>query len=125
MTALELVRTRLAESRTAGLPFEVAWPIALHGVDAAWGPVLEDTADEWRAAFENRPPNCRLLALRSIGEDPDRSQPVDGECEHCGRPLPAPAVRGPRRRYCTARCRRDAHVLRSGVAAAHGRRIAA
>ncbi|MGI8661480.1 MAG: hypothetical protein ACR2LH_10735 [Thermoleophilaceae bacterium] len=119
------LRAALADARAAGLDFADAWPTALAGTLAAvdddderpaWSAVLADTAEQWAAAYRHAPAPAPQLALVLLGQDPERCEPFDlaDTCAHCGGPI----GRGKRStaRYCSGRCRRDAHVARAAAA---------
>lgn len=118
---LEKVREQLAARRSAGAPFDLAWRAVVPD-DPEWSEVLDATRHGWRAAYERRPVTLAELALRVVGEDPERTVPVDellvdaiGQrlCARCSGPIPA--GKRPQARYCSHRCQR----------AANGRAVAA
>jgi hypothetical protein len=118
---------QLADARRRGERFEVVWPDALHAALRAagarerseWADVLGGMVDSWRAAFDRRPPSRPELALRAVGEDPERVLPCTGrECERCGEEIPPARGNGGRPPvYCSDDCRVKAGYERSRVVA--------
>lgn len=113
MATLQLLATELSRARAEGQPFTQAWNRAVQltlnaACDAAdWGEALEATADTWRRAYEHGPTTraevaCGMLVHREPGID------LTAHCAYRLSELPAAKTRGPKRLYCTDRCRRRA-----------------
>lgn len=112
MHPLIAVRTALADARTAGVPFDVAWTAARRLAPADWRSALNDTADAWRAAYCRESAPARLRAVSLLAED---TEPVPltttteraTACGHCRGPIPSTRKRGSR--YCSTVCQRQAN----------------
>lgn len=111
----ETLRVHLAEQRSCGAPFTVAWSRSLEVAlsetdDPDWLAVITATRETWRAAYERAPAARPERALHLIGTDPDRSVPLIGGdriCGHCGEAIAvgkrSSAV------YCSRECQRSAN----------------
>jgi RNA polymerase-binding transcription factor DksA len=115
MNELETFRSSLAAARAAGTSFDAAWQRARRQVGRDWAAALDETRDEWQAAYDGAAAPRRVRALRAIGHDDDRETDPDaqGICDHCGGLIPA----GRRRQavFCSVDCQRATH--RRAVAA--------
>jgi hypothetical protein len=80
--ALGQLRSRLAEQRRAGQPFEQAWPSALSQLPRGpwpWRPAVLATREAWRRAYLREPPTPHeqavALALTALREwDAERAE---------------------------------------------------
>jgi hypothetical protein len=117
----ELLVGLLADARRRGEPFASTWPdaVAIVATDPAWRDALNATRRAWERAYDRVPATAAERAVSLLIEDADLVPVVeirDGCCDHCGTELPERRDR--RTIYCSARCRRQAHVARQAEAAA-------
>jgi len=121
MTPATEIGQLLAAARRAGEPFSSAWPAAVARALASvqgdereqWAGALRATGPAWQAAWERRPATSALRALALVADGSDRVSIPEHACAHCGDELADDKRRGPPRLYCSARCRRDAHIARA------------
>ena len=117
----EQVGQVLRDARSAGGAFDAAWLVAVsRAVDSLsdtdredWRAALNSTREAWGSAWDHRPATRAQRALALVADASDRMPIPEHECAHCGDELADDKRRGPPRLYCSARCRRDAHIARA------------
>ena len=69
--ALTSLRLRLEGQRREGVPFDVAWSVAIQDIpNSGWRSreVVDSTRPAWQRAYERRPPTARELALQRAAQ---------------------------------------------------------